>query len=478
MTIRGFIVINMLVFGVIAALLTTAFAQWGAGVLKASHSLVDREQAFQVAEAGLEYYRWHLAHAPTDYADGTGSTSTGPFNHDYLDKDGNKIGTFSLTIQKPPLGSTVVTLTSTGTVASTSAKRSIRATLAVPSFAKWAVVANDVMRFGAGTEVFGPIHSNNGIHFDGLAHNIISSAKDKYIDPDFPGPYRFGVYTSVTPTDPSPPAAVPNRSDVFMVGRQFPVATADFAGITVDLSQIKSSAQSGGRYLGPSSAQGYRLLFKINGTFDVYKVNTLISPSNCTNTQNQTNWGTWSIGTSNSSETFVANYANPANGLIFVEDNVWVSGQINNARITVAAGKFPDNASTRRNITVNDNLLYTNYDGRDVIGLIAQNDVNVGLRSADNLRIDGALIAQNGRVGRYYYPATSGNNGCQTANRNSLTLYGTIATNLRYGFAYTDGTGYATRNIIYDNNLLYAPPPSFPLTSSNYSVISWENLER
>ena len=51
-----------------------------------------------------------------------------------------------------------------------------------------------------------------------------------------------------------------------------------------------------------------------------------------------------------------------------------------------------------------------------------------------------------------------------------------IGTNLRYGFAYTDGTGYVTRNITYDGNLLYGPPPSFPLTSDQYTTISWREL--
>jgi hypothetical protein len=93
----------------------------------------------------------------------------------------------------------------------------------------------------------------------------------------------------------------------------------------------------------------------------------------------------------------------------------------------------------------------------------------VGQYSANDLRIDAALIAQNGRAGRHYYGSS-----CSNDTRNSLTLYGMIATNLRYGFAYTDGTGYDTRNIIYDANLLYGPPPSFPLTSDQYQIISWE----
>jgi type II secretory pathway pseudopilin PulG len=474
---RGMILINALVFAVVAVTVTTALVNWGATTLKNSKQLSSREQAFQIAEAGIDYYRWHLAHNQTDYTDGNATTTTGPFVHDFKDKDGNVIGNFALTITPPPVGSTVVKIKSKGSINDGSGVvRSIEAKLAIPSLAKYAVAANDVMRFGEGTEVFGPIHSNNGIRFDGLAHNIISSSKDKYIDPDNGNSYRFGVYTTVGTDDPNPPAAVPSRPDVFMAGRQFPLQTFDFSGMTTDLSQMKTSAQTDGKYFAASGAQGYHVKFKTNDTFDLYKVTAIVTPGNkCTNGLNQTNWGSWSINT----ETFVANYPNPNNGIIFLEDNVWVDGQINTARITLAAGKFPDNVSTRKSITINNDLLYSNYDGSDVISLIAQDNINVGLISDDTLRIDAALVAQNGRAGRYYY-SNSGNNSnsCQNYHvRNSITLYGMIATNLRYGFAYTDGTGYQDRNIVYDSNLLYAPPPSFPLTSNQYSVISWEEVK-
>ncbi len=36
----------------------------------ASNYKHNREMAFQIAEAGVNYYRWHLAHNKTDYKDG------------------------------------------------------------------------------------------------------------------------------------------------------------------------------------------------------------------------------------------------------------------------------------------------------------------------------------------------------------------------------------------------------------------------
>ena len=468
---KGFILVNVLVFSVIAIIVTTSLTNWAAIMLKDTKRLTHREQAFQIAEAGIDYYRWHLAHAPNDYKDGNANTTNGPFVHNFLDKDGNTIGKFELTITPPPVGSTMIKIKSKGIVNDASDyPRTIQATLAIPSFAKYAVVAGDIMRFGVGTEVFGPIHSNNGIRFDGLAHNLITSSKDKYVDPDNGTSNRFGVYTTVNPTDPNPPASVPNRPDVFMAGRQLPVAVVDFTGITTELATMKADAISNGKYFAASGAQGYNIVLKTNDTFDLYKVSSVRNaPGSCSNTQGQTGWATWSIN----NQTFLQNYPLPANGIIFVEDHVWVSGQINTARVTIAAGKFPDSSTTRKDIIVNNDLLYTNYDGQDAIALIAQGNITTGLYSDDSLRIDAALIAQNGRIGRFYYPSSCGSN----YTRSDITLYGMLGTKLRYGFAYTDGTGYNIRNIIYDSNLLYAPPPSFPLTSSQYSIISWEEIK-
>src|SRR5262249_23156103 len=155
-------------------------------------------------------------------------------------------------------------------------------------------------------------------------------------------------------------------------------------------------------------------------------------------------------------------YPFPANGVIFIQDNVVVDGQINGARLTIAAATLPvpTDPSQFKNIIIDNDVAYTNFDGTDVIGLIGQGGVDVGLNSDDNLTIDGALVAQNNNVGRFYYSGSS----CTNKNRSTLTLFGMIASKARYGFAYTDGTGYNIRNITYDAHMLYAPPPSFPLT--------------
>ena len=469
---RGQILIQVIVFGSIAVYLFSGLVGWTALNIKASRQAYSREEALQIAEAGIDYYRWHLAHAPADFQDGTGGP--GPYVHDFRDKDGNVIGQFSLNITPPPLGSSLVVVESTGNLnADMPVLRKIAAQLAKPSIAKYAVVANDFMRFGEGTEVFGPIHSNQGIRFDGLAHNVVSSAVASYNDPDHSGGNEFGVHTHVVPADPLPPLPVPARTDVFEIGRQFPVPAVDFAGITADLAQMKTDAEANGFYRPSAGALGYHIVLRTDDTFDLYRVTGRVNPpSGCTNSQNQSGWSTWSI----QNQHLIGNFPFPANGIIFLEDDIFVDGQINGGRLTIVAAFLPDNPPFRKNIIVNSDLLYTQYDGSDVLGLIAQGNINVGMVSDNDLRIDAALIAQNGRVGRHYYrPPGGGSQRCSPYHtRQTITLWGMIATNLRYGFAYTDGTGYQIRNLNYDGSLLYAPPPSFPLTSDQYITLSWE----
>ncbi len=504
-TKTGFMIIHSVIFGSIAIVIISALVVWAGTNLKVARSSVLKEKAIQIAEAGVDYYRWHLAHAPSDFTDGTGQP--GPYAHDFYDKDDVLIGSFTLNITPPPAGSTIVAIESTGEIIEdSSVARTIKTVLAIPSLAKFAFVSNSDMRFGQGTEVFGPIHSNGGIRFDGVAHNIVSSAKPDYNDPDHSGANEFGVHTHVNvppatgvndafrPLEAPPTTPVPIRTDVFESGRQFPVADVDFVGLTNDLAQIKADAQASGRYFAGSGALGYKLIFNsvVSGTdtFTVYRINNLRSPpSGCSNSQNQTGWGTWSIGTGGSALTLIGTYPIPANGLIFMEDHVWVEGTISDTRVTVASGRFPDNSSTRTSITVNANINYTYTDGRDVIALISQNNINVGLFSADVLDIDAALLAQNGRVGRYYYGTSCRSGGSNYEyRRQQITLYGMIATSQRYGFTWTGsnyncggsigyiGSGYCVRNITYDANLLYGPPPSFPLTSDQYTTISWEEI--
>ncbi len=469
-TKRGVIIVQTMVFAAIAMVIIGALSSFAATTIKAGRITFNREQAFQAAEAGIDYYRWHLAHAPTDYQDGTGVA--GPYVHLLKDKNGDTIGQFSLNISAPSIGSTLVRINSIGSSSVDSAyHRELETEVAKPSIAKYSVAGHNAMRFGAGTEIFGPIHVNGGIRFDGLAHNIITSGTTSYTDSDYDActtNNSYGVHTCLAPADPVYPGALPPRPDVFEAGRLISQPTINFSSFTTDLATLKANAISGGFYrdAAGSGYVGYHIVLKTNDTFDLYKINSWASLGNCSSSPSGTS--SWSIGT----QTLQGNYNFPANGIIFIEDHVVVDGQINGARLTITAADLV-NPIVNKNIIINNDISYTSYDGSDSIGIIGQAGVMVGMASEDNLKIDAALIAQNDRVGRFYYSGGS----CSYKNRSIISLYGMIASYGRYGFAYTDGTGYTTRNITYDANLLYAPPPYFPLTSDQYTILSWQEIK-
>ena len=467
---RGMIIIQTMVFSAIVIIIISALSAWAATTIRAGRIAFNREQAFESAEAGIDYYRWHLAHAPTDYQDGTGVV--GPYIHSVKDKDGNTIGQFSLDIIAPPIGSTIVKIKSTGSSSfDSSYLRKIESQVAKPSIAKYSVAGNNAFRFGAGTEIFGPIHVNGGIRFDGLAHNLVTSGSTTYTDADSDActtSNSYAVHTCLSPADPTSPTPLPPRPDVFETGRLISQPTIDFSGFTTDLALLKIDAQSANgfyRDVAGSGFVGYHIVLKTNDTFDLYKINSWASVGSCSGTSSS-----WSVGT----QTLQGNYVFPTNGIIFIEDHVVVDGQIDGARLTITAADLPvpSSSSGYKNILINNDLSYTNYDGTDSLGLIGQNGIMVGLVSEDDLKIDAALIAQNGKVGRFSYGGT-----CPLKNRSIISLYGMIASYARYGFAFTNGTGYTTRQITYDANLLYAPPPSFPLTSASYEILSWQEVE-
>lgn len=480
---KGSAIAYALMITATAAILLTSIVGFVVSQLQYSMKQHDREQALQIAEAGIHFYKWYLAHqldgrtASQVQAFWSGGTALGQTTP-YVDTYDN--GQYSIVVTPPATGSTIVYITSTGhTDSNPGLERTIKVRLRRPSWSESAVVANDFMRFGEGTEVYGKIHSNSGIRFDGLSHNLISSSVDEYNDPDHTGGSEFGVHThkNVPPStgvnnsyraSEALPNAVPSRTDVFEAGRQFPVATVDFNGILGDLSLMKSEAQAGnGRYFN-NAGQGRRIILKTNGTYDVCTVNSFVASTNEI-IQYKRNSGSGTCGTC--SGLCLSNYPIVDNGVIFVENNVWLEGTIDSKKISVVAADLV--TSSMKSVYISRDIRYTHANCSEIIGIIGQKDVEITRDSNNFLTIDAALIAQSGRVGRSNYTGAN-------AIRDTITVNGAIVSNQRYGFAWADNfgnhvSGYRNRNLYYDNNLLYCPPPYFP-TGTNYLVDLWEEL--
>ena len=453
---RGDILILVLLMLTLISLILLPFFNVIAKELSVAKTRVDREEALQIAEAGVDYYQWHLAHFPVDYQDGTGHA--GPYVHTYTDLDTEQtLGYYSLTITPPVTGSTIVTIQSTGwTAENPNVTRVVTARYGIPSLAVFSFLSNDVIWIGSDETVNGEMQSNNGVRFDGTGNAPIMSAKSTYTCPATQGSpcpaTENGVWGSASPA-----------VQAFWT---YPVPVIDFSTLTSNLATLKSSAQSSGIYLSPSNAQGYSLVFNAAGTVSIYKVTSLQS--------DPTGWDVNNVAHNESSDyknrTLIGTQAIPANGIIYVEDKVWVEGTVN-GKVTVAAAILPYNSSTAPSIYIPNNVTYAAKDGSTELGLIAQQNVIVSYGAPQNLEVDAAMISQNGSVENLYY---TGNTDVKT----KITVYGSIMTYGQWTWTWVDGggtdvSGYATTNDTYDNNLLYGPPPSFPLSASGYKQLSW-----
>ncbi len=450
------IVLIFIVSMVIVGILGNATSQ-----LRLARSSENKELAFHIAEAGVNYYQWHLAHFPSDYADGTGQTGCnpcGPYVHDYTDFDtGLVVGKYSISVTPPPLGTTVVTIVSTGyTLANPNVKRIITVRYGIPSLAQYAFLSNSNMWIGNTESVSGQLFSNGGIRFDGTGNAPIQSAKTTYTCTS-----TFGC--SPSQTKPGIWGAAPASTQSYW---KFPQPNIDFSSMTSNLASMKTSAQTGGLYLAPSSAQGYSLVFNSNGTVTVYKVNTLQSNPN----QSDVNGVTHTEYVDYNTRTLQFTQNLPTNGVIYVEDKTWVEGVVA-GRVTVAAATLPYNASTAPTIYIPNNITYLAKDSANSLGLIAQKDIIVTYHAPNTLEIDAALIAQNGSAQFLYYPGNI---------KTSITVYGSTASFGVWTWSWVNGSGnitsgYTNTNSVYDANLLYGPPPSFPLTTSGYQQMSWQS---
>lgn len=413
----------------------------------------EKTSARQIGEAGINYYLWHLAHDPNDYADGTGETCTdvcGPYIHSYQNQAGETVGSFSLEIAPPETGENFATVTSTGQLSGSEETKAIRAKLGIPSFARFVqLAAEDYIWIGQNEITRGPVHSNTQVRNDGEAFDLVTASKTTHCKPSWGcNPGVFG-------------------SGIFHAGYSYPVPEIDFNGVTADLAQIKSDAQeTEGHYFADSGDEGYHI-YLTGSNFSLYRV-TQTSPRVRVYTQSGYRWATDDIA----SEEFLGNYSFPENDLIFVEDDLWIEGTIDDAQITIAAARLPENPGTYAQIVINNNLLYTNKDGTDKIGLITQGFITYPYNAPDNIEINGALLCQRGYIEVHYYYS-------QRRLYDTITYYGSAASLGEPGRAWVSGGqivhGYLNAEFTYDEYLTFGPPPSFPTTGA-YTIMSWEEL--
>ncbi len=459
----GYLLVLVLVFSSIFFVLLLSFMGYIVTQSKVVSQRAELQRAGDIAEAGLNYYKWYLAHFPNDTTNGTGLP--GPYVVPYNDPEEGPIGEFSISIASTTFCGEVASLdvTSTGyTYADPSVRRTFTAHYARPTVAEYSFIINSNVWAGPSRVIIGPYHSNGGIRMDGRNNSTVTSGQASWNCTESfgcdPALLRDGVFTTTSSSSPT----------LF----SFPSPPINFTGLTVDLAAMQDRAQNGGGiHIPPSGAFGYHLVFNSNDTVTVRRVT------------NTTSYIGYSLEFGNQTERNVisgsapyATFTIPTGcPLIFVQDKVWLEGTIRN-KVSLAVADV-GSAVLNPSIILNGNITYTSATSSGLLA-IAEQDILVGLNVPNVMTVNGIFIAQTGRFARNHY---------RTSNlpaaldpfvfRESLSINGTIVSNGRVGTQWTSGgtttSGFRNNTNTYDRYLVADPPPLIPTTSDVFEMIDW-----
>lgn len=455
----GFLLVLVLVMGSVFLLIISTFIGYVVTQNQVVNFRHEQQRATEIAEAGLNYYRWYLAHYPGDVTNGTGLP--GPYIHEYKDPEGGVIGEFSLEIASSTYCGDIssVEIASTGhTYVDPDAVSTVRGSYSRPSVASYSFVTNSGVWYGASGNVNGPIHTNQGIRMEASHNSIVSSGQaDWTCNWSYgcsPSQTVDGVYTTSGNANPA----------LF----SFPAAPIDFNGVTLDLAVMQNRAQNnGGLYFPSSGKAGYHVIFQPGNRVEVRKVNSKV------NEPNGYAWGRY-LNILNGTSLVGVYDIDPQCPVIFVEDQVWLEGQVD-GKVTIAAADI-DTVGEDPSIILNGNITYGSADA----GLlaVAEYDMLIGLVVPDDLELNGIFVAQTGHFGRNYYNTSMPNAWEEYILRNSITLNGTIVSNNRaaYNWVTSSGvtvSGFQSSDSSYDAGQVFNPPPYTPITSDVYSFFNW-----
>lgn len=491
---KGQIIVWVLIIGIFFVIVLGAILELVLTTHKNSLRELSREQAFYIAEAGIEYYKWHLQHFPSDVQDGEDQccqnppcSVCGPYSHLYSDPEGRVRGYFSLEIESTQRCGEIsyAEIYSTGwTNKFPDAKRKISVKYSYPTVADYSYVLNDNVWAGSDREIRGPYHSNGGIRMDGTNYSIVSSAKSEWVCSS-----SFGCDSCPTSAGchiegwsclcPGVFTTANGKTDLF----KYPVTPFDFDGITVDLANIKDLTKNQGKgfYFPPGvtyPTENYGYYIQLNGsTMNVYRVDKVDYVYACKDECDS--WDDWYWeGSIISKKTYLGSYDLSTDcNLVFVEDNLWIEGEVQ-GKVTIVSADL-ENPNKDTDIWLPGNITYSTRDGSDGLLLVGQHNILIAPNSPENMDLEGIFIAQKGHFGRNYYSCWNYPSYCL---KSYLEIYGAIVSNGRVGTQWTSGwggvaSGYKKRENIYDPNQSLNPPPFLPKTSEEMQLINWKEIK-
>jgi hypothetical protein len=534
---KGSIIILVLVFGAIFSILLSGLVGFITLQHRQSLQKVAWENSLHIAEAGVNYFKWKINKVDEiteqDVQDGetwccgsdpysSGNCEwCGPYTHDFKNTDGNIVGQFEISIKPKQICGKFLALSikSNGyTLKFPDINRNIQVKLASTSIADYAYILNENTWAEAGRDIFGKYKCNQGIRMDATHNSLVESSKgDSTEEEGWICASSFGCDYLNCPEgcvayDLDGDSSNDSCLCQGIIGSGGPQdlwklrsPKFNFEEIQASLTSMKDLAIASGKYYEPSKnlhqhGQGYWLIFKEDGTYDIRIVTKLKSVDAATMRREGNEDKVYCyeskerIQNSHIHEENVS--ISPECGLIFIEDNLWVEGVVKD-RKTVAAAKFGSAEEAR--VILYNNLDYETLppDGSDSLSIITQGDILIPLRSPEDMTLRGIFVTQHGHFGRDLYSADKWwwcDNLCPDppdncwikrkkypayAQRNNLTIYGSIVSNGRVvtKWDYWDGwTGYNQGYNYFDEKLSKNPPPLLPNLSTGLNFISWEEI--
>jgi hypothetical protein len=423
----GVSLVMAIVIGLLLSIVSYVTMNLVIGDSRVSTNQLANSQAFWLAEGGLEMaYHWLRFQNPPP-------GGTAPFSQ--YNQMNAGAGTYSVTIDPDDDNvSTYLkayTITATGSVAGIDRKLSIH--VGMTTFGRYAYLTGDegsgIIWFTSNDLIEGAMHSNDQIAITGsptFMGKVTSTSNSFYqgnpFAPNFQQGYQLGV----------PPVTFPTLQD--LINNYYASNNDQSPQLVIDARFSKDA----------------EVVFNSDGTITYsvwhYSGGTKI----------------WDVAPTTAG-------LSSLNGLIYVNGDVRVKGQVN-GQITLIATK---------EIYITDDILYidSNANGTlapgttNSLGLISNDDIVVSNTTANqsNCRINGALLALGTSFTVENYSSGS--------PRGTLTIYGSLSQSVRGPVGTFGGGGTQTgynKDYHYDNRFIDTPPPYFPVTGQ-YAMYSWHD---
>jgi len=442
---RGSSLLLILVFGgLLMTILTSGVAVYGTTVLRHSKIISQKTEARSIAMAGITYYKWVLQNDPGDYWDGNPPETPGPYVHEYKDKLGDVIGSYSLEITPPSEGEGSTIITSTGWLHSDPNQTvTLRGTLSSGSFAMPYVIAvRTVARLYPEMAVSGKVHANYRVLCNTQVNNTISAGYANHGVYGTGGPQSFWEYP------------VPEYDFVGL--KNDGIAKLVALGTAPEGMVIQHSNTEGGRY-------GWHIDFQADGTFDLYRVTQ--RGCYCKNLECSYQY-CYDIA----EEVFFENRNIPPNGVIIVDDNTYISGVVN-GRVSILAGQIYN-----KTIYIPDSITYLDKSGDHVLGIFGRTSIFIPKNVPDVMEINAVIMNPS----TYSIQRRQYSTEYADAFRSELNVYGSlIAYYLAPPLMQGQGnliSGFLNSSFTYDEHITDNPPPGF-LTNGSGNGFTLEEID-